>query len=179
MPDRRLISKDIKVWFDRLERDERFREIVQSEISKDLSNRTVAARLFKLGYGRDKNKKPYFPNIINLIKTAWGWLPDIYKKQTAEDTFKSPALDPMNSATSDRQPISKDIRRWLEPLKDKQFRGIIQAGISGKWSNQEIVNKLFDASYGKNGNIEPYTADRKSTRLNSSHPSISRMPSSA
>ena len=72
--NRKLISKDIRVWLDRLEKDEKFREIVRSEISKDLSNRTIANRLFKLGYGRDKNTKPYFPKLIESIKKAWEWL---------------------------------------------------------------------------------------------------------
>jgi hypothetical protein len=73
-----------------------------------------------------------------------------------EDTVKSLTPDTNNSATPDRKPMSKDIRRWLEPLKDKKFGDIIQTGISDKWSNQEIVSRLFDAGYGKNDNTEPY-----------------------
>ncbi len=41
--------------------------------------------------------------------------------------------------------------------------------------NNADIDKAFSASQG----VEKLTADRKSTRLNSSHPSRSRMPSSA
>ena len=57
---------------------------------------------------------------------------------------------------SDNQPLSKDIKRWLEPLKDKKFRDIVQAAISAGLSNKEIVTSLFAQGYGKNDNTEPY-----------------------
>lgn len=76
-----------------------------------------------------------------------------------ENTIKSPNPDRDNNVDPDRKPISKGIRRWLEPLKNNDFRGIIQAGISEKWSNQEIVTKLFEAGYGKDSNNKPYPAD--------------------
>lgn len=65
----------------------------------------------------------------------------------------------IDTNTLDRKPMSKDIKRWLEPLNDSSFRDIIQAGISDKWSNQEIVTKLFEAGYGKDKNTNPYPAN--------------------
>jgi hypothetical protein len=74
-----------------------------------------------------------------------------------ENNVKSPATDlSVSSVTSGTKPITKDVSRWLKPLKDKNFRDIVQAGISDKWSNQEIVTKLFEAGYGKNNNTNPY-----------------------
>lgn len=55
--------------------------------------------------------------------------------------------------------MDKDIRRWLKPLKDEKFKEIIQAGISGKWRNQKLVAKLFEAGYGKDNNTNPYPAN--------------------
>lgn len=65
----------------------------------------------------------------------------------------------IDTKTLDRKPMSKDLRRWLEPLKDSKFSDIIQAGISDKLSNQEIVIKLFEAGYGKDNNTNPYPAN--------------------
>jgi hypothetical protein len=73
------------------------------------------------------------------------------------DTVKSPATNTEAvCGTSDNKPLTKDIRRWLEPLKDKKFSDIIQVSISEKLSNKEIVTRLFTAGYGKNENTEPY-----------------------
>ena len=151
-----LVGKDLRIWVDILDRDEKFREIIKIAVSKNSTNRTIVNRLFKAGYGMKKNTQPYHPSVANQIKTVWEWP---LLKCNKENTVRSPAMDTIDSATSNDKPMSKDIKRWLEPLKNNQFRGIIQAGISDKWSNQEIVTKLFDAGYGKNGNIEPYTAN--------------------
>ena len=54
------------------------------------------------------------------------------------------------------------------------------AGIAADYTNIVLIN-LDDVGYGDfsfNG-AYGYTTDRKSTRLNSSHRSLSRMPSSA
>jgi hypothetical protein len=73
-----------------------------------------------------------------------------------ENNVKSPATDlSVPSVTSGTKPITKDVSRWLKPLKDKNFRDIVQAGISDKWSNQEIATKLFEAGYGKDNNTNP------------------------
>ena len=73
------------------------------------------------------------------------------------DTVKSPATDTRSvSIMSDNKPLTKDIKRWLEPLKDKKFSDIIQTGISEQLSTKEIVTRLFVAGYGKNENTEPY-----------------------
>ena len=54
------------------------------------------------------------------------------------------------------------------------------ADVEGKWYQYWLDHKLFSS---KPDGREPYTVvippDRKSTRLNSSHRSLSRMPSSA
>lgn len=77
-----------------------------------------------------------------------------------EDTVTSPATHTrVASLSSDSKLMSKDIKRWLEPLKDKKFSDIIQTGISEELSNQEIVNRLFIAGYGKNENKEAYPAN--------------------
>jgi hypothetical protein len=81
------------------------------------------------------------------------------QEQTIEDTDKLIDSDRENSVDSDLKPMSKGLRRWLEPLKDNNFRGIIQVGISEKWRNQEIVTKLFEAGYGKDNNTNPYPKD--------------------
>ena len=151
-----LVGKDLRIWVDLLDKDEKFREIIKIAVSKNSTNQTIVKRLFKAGYGMKKNTQPYPPSIANKIKIVWEWP---FLKCNQENTVSSPAIATIDDATFDNKPISKDIKRWLEPLKDNQFRDIIQAGISDSWSNQEIVAKLFDAGYGKNGNIEPYTAN--------------------
>jgi disulfide oxidoreductase YuzD len=82
------------------------------------------------------------------------------QEKAIEDTVKSIATKgKKNSVASDLKPMSKEIRRWLKPLQDKKFKEIIQAGISNKYSNQEIVSRLFDVGYGKNDNTKPYPAN--------------------
>jgi hypothetical protein len=82
------------------------------------------------------------------------------KEKAIENTIKSTATDiKLASVISDTKPMSKDIKRWLEPLNDKKFSDIIQAGISEELSNQEIVTRLFVAGYGKNENTEAYPAN--------------------
>ncbi len=78
------------------------------------------------------------------------------KEKAIENTVKSLDRDRKNSVAPDRMPMSKDIKRWLEPLKDKNFSDIIQAAISAELSNKEIVTSLFAQGYGKNDNTEPY-----------------------
>ena len=151
-----LIGKELIVWVDLLEKDDKFREIIQIAVSKNVTNQTIVKRLFKAGYGVNKNRKPYPPSIANEIKNVWEWP---FLNCNKENTVKSIAINTVDNVTSDDKHISKGIKRWLEPLKDQQFRDIIQSGISDRWSNQEIVAKLFDAGYGKRGNIEPYTAN--------------------
>ncbi len=74
-----------------------------------------------------------------------------------EKTVRSSATDTRSvCATSIDKPLTKDIKRWLEPLKDKQFSDIIQTAISEELSNKEIVTRLFAAGYGKNENTETY-----------------------
>ena len=76
------------------------------------------------------------------------------------DTVKSPATDTEAICdTPDRKPLTKGIKRWLEPLNDRSFRDVIQTGISEKWSNQKIVAKLFEVGYGKDKNTQPYPTD--------------------
>ena len=79
------------------------------------------------------------------------------QEKAIEGAVKSPVTQ-IDSvvAMSDNQPLSKDIKRWLEPLKDKKFRDIVQAAISAGLSNKEIVTSLFAQGYGKNENTEIY-----------------------
>lgn len=82
------------------------------------------------------------------------------QEQSIEDTGKSAVKHVMAASNiSESKPMSKDIKRWLEHLKDEQFRDIIQTGISEALSNQEIVIRLFSAGYGKNDNTEIYRAN--------------------
>ena len=82
------------------------------------------------------------------------------QEKVIEDAVRSIATKgKKNSVASDLKPMSKEIRRWLKPLQDRKFKEIIQAGISNKYSNQEIVSRLFNAGYGKNNNTKPYPAN--------------------
>ncbi len=73
------------------------------------------------------------------------------------DTLKSSDPDTGSvCALPNHKLMTKDIKRWLQPLKDKKFSDIIQAAISEELSNKEIVTRLFAAGYGKNGNSQPY-----------------------
>lgn len=78
------------------------------------------------------------------------------QEKAIADTVKSPATDTESVCGTSDKPLTKDIKRWLEPLKDKNFSDIVRVGISEKLSNQEIVTRLFTAGYGKNENTEPY-----------------------
>jgi hypothetical protein len=81
----------------------------------------------------------------------------ISQEKSIEDTVKLPEPDTRSvDAIFDDKPLTKDIKRWLEPLKDQKFSDIIQAGISEELSTKEIVTRLFTAGYGKNDNTEPY-----------------------
>jgi hypothetical protein len=82
------------------------------------------------------------------------------QEKAIENTVKSTSKKGKeNSVASDLKPIGKEIRRWLEPLKDEKFKAIIQTGISDTCSNKEIVTMLFSANYGKNNNTEPYPSN--------------------
>lgn len=82
------------------------------------------------------------------------------KEKAIEHSIKSPATDTgLIPAIFEDKPLTKDIKRWLEPLNDKKFSDIIQAAISEELSNKEIVTRLFAAGYGKNENTEPYPAN--------------------
>ena len=79
------------------------------------------------------------------------------KEKAIEATVKSIVTKgKKNSVTSDLNPTSKGIRRWLKHLQDQKFKEIIQAGVSNKYSNREIVSRLFDVGYGKDNNTKPY-----------------------
>ncbi len=80
------------------------------------------------------------------------------QKRASEDAaINSPATDTESiGAIPGNKPPTKDIKRWLEPLKDNKFSDIIQTAVAEKLSNQEIVTRLYDSGYGKNNNTEPY-----------------------
>ena len=64
-------------------------------------------------------------------------------------------------------------------LFDAHRAGFDRAVIIIKRENEEDFRRLIDHKAGKHMTIEYAYQDRKSTRLNSSHPTTSRMPSSA
>ena len=70
--------------------------------------------------------------------------------------------------------IQNDVFGWVKNLKD----GRVEAVLEG---NEENVSRLVEWAHGGPANaiVEDVEIDRKSTRLNSSHSSVSRMPSSA
>jgi hypothetical protein len=83
-------------------------------------------------------------------------------EKAVENALKSPDPDMENSVAPDapdRKSMSRDVSRWLKPLKDERFKAIIQTGISDACSNQEIVTRLFKAGYGKEENTNPYPAN--------------------
>jgi hypothetical protein len=82
------------------------------------------------------------------------------QEKAIENTIKSTATKgKKNSVASALKPMTKDVKRWLEPLKNETFKEIIQTGISDRCSNKEIVTRLFDAGYGKDHNTKPYPAN--------------------
>ena len=71
----------------------------------------------------------------------------------------------------------------IQPLKEDQNRSVLLVTGTGSESGTVVVNgaALAGAIQGATGPLGfyDYQVDRKSTRLNSSHMSESRMPSSA
>jgi hypothetical protein len=126
-------------------------QAVRSELEKALSDRILAIE--------QQEKLAKVTTIEEQVNTPPIEISTTSTEKAIENTVKLPDPDSENSVDPDRKPMSKGIRRWLEPLKNNKFRGIIQAGISEKWSNQEIVTKLFEAGYGKDNNTKPYPAD--------------------
>jgi hypothetical protein len=124
---------------------------MRNEIEKALSDRILSIE--------QRGKLAEVTTIEEQVNTPSIEVSTTSKEKAIGNTVKSPDPDKKNSVDSDRKPMSKGIRRWLEPLKNNNFRGIIQTGISNKWSNQEIVTKLFEAGYGKDNNTKPYPAD--------------------
>ncbi len=125
-------------------------QVVRDEFEQALSDRTMSIEQ------RGKLVEETIEDRVNMLPIE---ISTASKEKAIENTVKSLDRDRKNSVASDRMPMSKDIKRWLEPLKDNNFRDIIQAGISDKWSNQEIVDKLFEAGYGKDKNTQPYPAN--------------------
>jgi hypothetical protein len=41
-------------------------------------------------------------------------------------------------------------------LEEPGFRAVIEEGITAAWNNQQIVDRLLVAGYGKNNNTEAY-----------------------
>ncbi len=110
--------------------------------------------------------------VMEAVRSLWAELRgELEKVKTIEDRVnKLPIQISTNSQereiedtgisiTLGGKPMSKDIKRWLEPLKNEKFREIIQTGISDRCSNQEIVTRLFNAGYGKDNNTKPYPAN--------------------
>jgi hypothetical protein len=126
-------------------------QAVRSELKKALSERILAIE--------QQEKLAEVTTIEEQVNTPPIEISTTSQQKEIENTIESLDPDSENSVDPDRKPMSKGIRRWLEPLKNKNFRGIIQAGISEKWSNQEIVTRLFEAGYGKDNNTKPYPAD--------------------
>jgi hypothetical protein len=126
-------------------------QAMRTEFEKALSDRILSIeqreKLAKVKTIDDRvNTQP-----IEILTTS--------KEKAIESTVKLLDPDRKNSVDPDQHSIKKEIKRWLKPLKDEKFKKIIQAGISGKWRNQEIVTKLFEAGYGKDDNTNPYPAN--------------------
>ena len=78
------------------------------------------------------------------------------------------------------QQIKEFVQDWIEQFEQKQLE--TERYITGYEQKVSYCQKqLRDALYTRNSykKSTPLHKDRKSTRLNSSHPSSSRMPSSA
>ena len=80
--------------------------------------------------------------------------------------------------------ISTDELRALRRINIVASGTSRHAGMAGQYMIQDLVNIPVDVDYAsefeyRNPKIGPAELDRKSTRLNSSHRSLSRMPSSA
>ena len=80
-----------------------------------------------------------------------------------EEKYKVVIIDDERSA-------SDALRRELEPYREFEIKGIASSGAKGKKMIMELHPDLL---------FLDVELDRKSTRLNSSHPLSSRMPSSA
>ena len=72
-----------------------------------------------------------------------------------------------------REPVAGHL---VEALKRLEYRGYDSAGVATLEPGGVLTRRRAE---GKLKNLEIKLADRKSTRLNSSHEWISRMPSSA
>jgi hypothetical protein len=123
-------------------------QAMRTEFEKALSDRILLIE--------QRGKLAEVKTIEDQVNTQPIEISKTSKEKAIENTVKSLDPDQKNSVVSDRKPMSKGIRRWLEHLKDEKFRDIVQAGISEALSNQEIVIRLFSAGYGKNDNTEQY-----------------------
>ena len=125
-------------------------QAVRNEFEKALSNRILSIehpeKLAEKTIDDRVNTPP-----IEILTTG--------TEKAIENVVKSLDPDRENSVDPDRKPMTDEIKRWLKPLKDEKFKGIIQTGISDKCSPQEIVTRLFSAGYGKNNNTKPYPAN--------------------
>jgi hypothetical protein len=54
--------------------------------------------------------------------------------------------------------LTRSDRRWLEHFKQDEFKATIERAIGEGWDNQQVVDRLFAAGFGKNGNREAYPA---------------------
>jgi hypothetical protein len=124
-------------------------QVVRNEIEKAL-NRILSIEQRGLAEVKTIEDRVNTPP-IEILTTS--------EEKAIETTLKSLDPDRKNSVAPDLKPMSKDVKRWLELLKDEKFKEIIQTGISDKCNNQEIVSRLFSAGYGKDKNTNPYPAN--------------------
>ena len=92
-----------------------------------------------------------------------------------------PDRPPVIDADGHIQERQSDIRKYLQPPWDRRQSGLTVG--SGPW-DRELFGTLFYPEYPRGMSPAEQVdvwlkADRKSTRLNSSHSRASRMPSSA
>jgi len=70
-PGDKPITKDIRRWLQPIQKDEKFRAIIQTGISDELTNKEIVTRLFDAGYGKNDNTDLYPQNLASAMKTAF------------------------------------------------------------------------------------------------------------
>ena len=109
--------------------------------------------------GKMKEKKAVLNNINNNI---------LYSEKEVE-----------NNKSMELEKVTKNNIFLNEKIEENENVRNETLTIARRISNRSCTNSTTNKDNHKNNSKTKNTKDRKSTRLNSSHPSISRMPSSA
>ena len=121
-------------------------------------------------------------NIRSMIVQRWAqkdfdaaakYALTIQDRQTRRDMLSRLSYSEMNKS-------AQDFLNWAKEIPDRESRVQLTDNALSNWSHKDPQAVLQYARTLQPGSIqENAMADRKSTRLNSSHGGISRMPSSA